>query len=273
MDFKTHFGRPFDFRHRSNLLIAIIVVLSGGVALVLWLSGSPGSVGLAPVFAFLLWALLREIDPDHQWPAIIGALLGSVWLLGALPFPSVLATGGLVVMTRIATSTTGRRLLASDLAAAAVFAVVIGFTVEGWAAGFGIAFAIYLDDRFRGENRIPAMATAALAAVGTTVVASTTGAFPDTIPAVTQYVAVAAGLASLALLLREPEEPTSRVDARHAAFIDRARLHASRAALGVLVFLTTVLTGPDAAGLLLVITAMWLAVLSNELESIRRRQK
>jgi hypothetical protein len=259
------------FRHRSNVLLAIIVVLSGGAALVLWLTGSPGSVGLAPVFAFLLWALLREIDPDHQWPAIGGAVMGSIWVLSGLPVPSVLATGGLVVMARITTSTTGRHLLATDLAAVAAFAVVIGFTVEGWAAGFGIAFAVYLDDRFRGENRIPAIAAAAVAAVGTTVVASGTGAFPETIPEVTQYVAVAAGLASLALLLREPAEPTSRVDARHAAFIDRARLHASRAALGVLVFLTTVLTGPDADGLLLVIAAMWLAVLSNEAESIRRR--
>jgi hypothetical protein len=271
MDFKSHLGRRFDFRIRSNLLLGIIVVASGGVALVLWLSGSSGSVGLAPIFAFLLWALLREIDPDHHWPAIIGAVLGGGWALAGFPLPSVLAVGGLVVMTRVMTSTTGRLLLSTDLAAAAVYAVVIGFTVEGWAAGFGIALAIYLDDRFRGENRLPAIATAAVAAVGTTVVASAAGAFPDTIPEVTQYVAVAGGLASLALLLREPALPTSRVDARHAAFIDQARLHASRAALGVLVFLTTILTGPDARGLLVVIAAMWLAVLSNEAESIRRR--
>lgn len=253
------------------MVVAIIVVLAAAAAVVIWLSGASASVLLAPVYVFLVWALLREIDPDHQLSAVVGAVLAGAWVLLGMPLPTVWAVGGLIVAARIATSTTGRRLLPIDLAVASVFGIAIGFTVEGWAAGFGIALALYLDDRFRGENRLPAIAASAITAIGTTAVATVAGAFPDTVPDVVQYLAIIAGVAALSLLIREPAMPTSRVDARHAAFIDPARMHASRSAIGILVFLMSVLTGADSEGLVLVIAALWLAVLSNEIEVIRRR--
>lgn len=273
MDFRSHLGRPFDFRHRSNVVVAIIVVLAAVAAGVLWISGTSANVLLAPVYAFVIWALLREIDPDHQWPAIVGAVLAGAWVLRGMPLSTVWATAGLVVATRITTSTTGRRLLPIDLVAVTVFGIAIGFSVEGWAAGFGIALALYLDDRFRGENRVPAIAASAITAIGTTVVATAAGAFPETVPDVIQYLAIVAGVAALGLLVREPAMPTSRVDARHAAFIDLARLHASRSIIGVLVFLMTIFTGAHSEGLVIVIAALWLAVLSNEIALIRRRKQ
>lgn len=262
-----------DFRHRSNVVLAMIVVLAAVAAVVMWFSGASANVLLAPVYVFLIWALLREIDPDHQLSALAGGLLSGAWVLPGMPLPTIWAMGGLIVGARIATSTTGRRLLPIDLGVVTVFGIAIGFTVEGWAAGFGIALALYLDDRFRGENRLPAVAASAITAIGTTVVATAAGAFPDTVPDVIQYLAIVAGVAALVLLVREPAVPTSRVDARHAAFIDTARLHASRSAIGVLVFLMTVLTGADSEGLVLVIAALWLAVLANEIEVIRRRKQ
>jgi hypothetical protein len=273
MDFRSHLGRPIDFRHRANVVVAIIIVSTGVAAVVLWLSGTSASVLLAPVHAFLIWAILREIDPDHQWSAIAGAVLAGAWVLWDMPLSTIWAIGGLIVATRITTSTTGRRLLPLDLAVVTVFGTAIGFTGEGWAAGFGIAVALYLDDRFRGENRLPAIAASAITAIGTTVAATVVGAFPETVPDVIQYVAIIAGVAALGLLVREPAVPTSRVDARHAAFIDQARLHASRSIIGVLVFLMTILTGADSEGLLTVVAGLWLAVLSNEIETIRRRRR
>jgi hypothetical protein len=255
------------------MVVAIIVVIVGVAAVVLWMSGRSVEVLLAPVFAFLIWAVLREIDPDHQWSAMSGAIIASAWLLQGMAVASLWATGGLIVASRITTLTTGRRLLPIDLAAITVFGIAIGFTLEGWAAGFGIALALYLDDRFRGENRLPAITASAVTAIGTTVVATAAGAFPDTAPDVVQYLAIVAGVAALVLLVREPAVPTSQVDARHAAFIDRARLYASRSIIGVLVFLMTILTGADAERLVIVIAALWLAVLSNEIELIRRRRR
>jgi hypothetical protein len=271
MDFRSHLGRPLDFRHRPNLVLAIVVVSTSVAAVVLWMSGEPGAVLWAPVHAFVIWALLREIAADHQWTAIIGAAAAGAWVLQGMAVTSVWAPGGLILAARITTSTTGRRLLPVDLGVVSVFGIAIGSTVAGWAAGFGIALALYLDDRFRGENRISTIATSAITAIGTTVVATAAGAFPDTAPDVVQYLAIIAGLAALALLVREPAVPTSKVDARHGAFLDRARLHTSRSVIGVLVFLMTILTGAQAEGLVIVIGALWLAVISNEIELIRRR--
>jgi hypothetical protein len=271
MDFRSHFGRPFDFRQRSNVILAVIVVVTGATAAVLWVAGDPATVLWAPVHAFVIWALIREIDPDHQWPAIVGALMAGAWVLQGMAISPIWAPAGLIVAARITTSTTGRRLLPVDLGVVSGIGIAIGFTVAGWAAGFGIALALHLDDRFRGESRLPAIAASAITAIGTTVVATAAGAFPDTAPAVVQYLAIIAGLAALTLLAREPAVPTSTVDARHGAFLDRARLHTSRSIVGVLVFLMTILTGAEAEGLVVVIGALWLAVISNEIELIRRR--
>lgn len=262
-----------DPRHLPNLLIGAIVIIIGGIAVVLWLNGAPGSIVLSPVVAFLIWGVLREIDPDHEWSALLGAVLAGTWGLTGRPLASVLALAGLMLTARLITHTTGRRPLPIDLGFVTVLGIAMGFSVEGWAAGFGIALAIYLDERFRGTVRLMAVGASAVTAVGTTVVATVAGAFPDRAPDVVEYMAVVAGLAALLLLAREPATPLSQVDARHAAFIDRARLHVSRSMIGVLVFLMTILTGADAVGLITVIGALVIAVISNEVELIRRRSQ
>lgn len=271
MAFKSHLFRSLDLRRPSNVSMVAIVVTSGVVALVLWLGDGSGQVFLAPVFAFLVWALTREVDPDHDWTALVGALLASVWVLSGGSVVSGLAVAGLLTAARIMTSTTGRRPLRTDLAWVTVFGVAIGFTVEGWAAGFGIAVALYLDERFRDEHRLEATVAAAVTALGTTIVATAAGAFPDRLPHVIQYLAIAAGVISLVLLVRDPATPISVVDARYAAFLDKARLHVSRSVVGVLVFLITILIGSEARGTVVLIAALALAVVSNEIELLRRR--
>lgn len=271
MDFRSHLLRPMDFRTPSNLLIGMITVVSGGIAVVFWLNGEPAEILLSPVYVFLVWALVREIDPDHQWWALAAATFTAVWELTGRPSTSAFAIAGLMLAARIATSTTGRRPLPVDLATMTVFGIAIGFTLEGWAAGFGIALAIYLDERFSGTNRLMAIGASALTAIGTTVVATVTDAFPERVPDVVEYLAVAAGVAALILLAREPATPIGQVDARHAAFIDKARLHVSRSIVGVLVFLMTILSGQDSEGLMIVIVALAIAVVSNEVELLRRR--
>lgn len=260
-----------DVRNRSNLIVMAAVLVTAGIAVVLWLNGEPGRVVLAPVYVFIVWALFREIDPDHEWSALVAAAFTAVWALVGWPLSSGFAMAGLLLAGRILTSTTGRRPLPVDLSVAAAFGIVIGYTVEGWAAGFGIALAIYLDDRFSKERRLMAVGFAVATAIGTTVVASLAGAFPETAPDINRLMAIVAGVVGLALIARDPAAPISQVDARHAAFIDGVRLHASRSMIGVLVFLMTVLTGGDAEGMVVVIVALGIAVVSNEIELIRRR--
>jgi hypothetical protein len=273
MDFKSHLGRPPDFRSPAFLIMVAAVALAAGLALLRWLGGEPATVFLAPVFTFLIWALMREIDPDHPWAAILAGTLSAGWVLVGGEVLSGWAVAGLMMSTRIVTSTTGRRPLGSDLAIVAVFGIAIAFTVEGWLAGFSIALAFYIDDRFRRENRMAAIAAATLTAIGATIVATLNSAFPEQFPDVIQYLAVTAGILGLVLLIREPATPISQVDARHAAFIEQDRLHVSRTLAGVVVFLMTLFAGPEGLAAVVLIIAIALAVVSNEVELLRRRAR
>lgn len=271
MDFRSHLVRPMDMRVRSNVVLIVLLVIAAGVALVLWLSRGPVELLLAPVFTFVIWALVREIDPDHEWAAALAGLIAGAWVLIGAPVLSVWAVAGLAVAARIVSGTTGRRLLPVDLVAVAALGTFIGLTVEGWVAGFGIALALYLDDRFRDESRLSVIAASALTAAGTTIVASSSDAFPETLPGVIQYVVIAAGVAALILLFREPATPISQVDARHAAFLDRTRLHISRTVVGVQAFVMAILAGTSGQGVIVVIGALVVVIISNEVELLRRR--
>ena len=270
MAFRTHLGRSLDFSHRSNVALVALVGLASGVALVLWLNGSPPEVFWAPVDLYVMWVLSREVDPDHPWTALVAGAGAGAWSLAFQPRPSALAIGGLAIAARITTSTTGRRPLPTDLAVVAVFGIAISFTIEGFIAGFAIAVAIYLDDRLHGESRGIQIAAAAITAVGAAVVATAARAFPQTLPELVPYLATATGVAALLLVLRDPAAPISQVDARHAAFIRQDRLHASRALIGIAVFATTLLVGQGASALTPTLGALLLVLSSNEVERIRR---
>jgi hypothetical protein len=118
-----------------------------------------------------------------------------------------------------------------------------------------------------------AIATATVTAIGATIVATLNSAFPDRFPEVIQYLAVIAGILGLVLLIREPATPISQVDARHAAFIEQDRLHVSRTLAGVVVFLMTLFAGAEGLAAVVLIIAIAMAVVSNEVELLRRRAR
>lgn len=273
MPFRSHLGRSLDVSNRFNAIMIVTVVAAVVAALVLWLGGEPGTVFLAPAHVFAVWALLREIDPDHPGVALVAGAAAGAWVFRDGPLISVLAVGGLVVAARIVTSTTGRRPLPTDLAVVSLGGIAIGFTVEGWIAGFGIAIALYLDDRLSSGQRTMQVVASAVTAIGTTVVATLAGAFPEQIPKVAPVLTVAAGVIALLLVAREPARPVSVVDARHGALVETGRLHASRTLVGLLVFSMTLLVGADAEGVLGVVFGLALAVGSNEFALVRRRER
>ncbi|HET8739091.1 MAG TPA: hypothetical protein VFO17_05095 [Acidimicrobiia bacterium] len=273
MDFRSHLARSFDFRSATNLTLAGLVLAALGVAVVRWLNGAAGEVFLAPVFVFVIWALLREIDPDHPWVALATGAVAGVWVLADRPVLSALAAGGLVVAARIITSTTGRRPLPIDLIAVTVLGIGIAFTVEGWLAGFAIAVAVYIDDRMRAEKRLGALAAAVITAVGATLVATATRAFPDGPPDIVEYLALLSGVIAVILLVRDPAPPISQVDARHAAFIDKARLHISRSVVGVAAFLMVLTMGSAAEDAIVIVVALAVVIVTNEIELLRRRDR
>jgi hypothetical protein len=273
MPFRSHLGRSFDPTNRNNLLMLVVCVGLGVVALLLWLDGRDGSVFLAPVLGFLGWALLREIDPDHGWTAIGSAVAVGAWALRDGPRVSALAVAGIMLAARLVSSTTGRRPLPGDLVFVSVAGTAMAFSVEGWVAGFGIAVAIYLDDRLSGPSKGSQVLAAGLTAFGATLVATLARAFPETMPRVVPLLALLAGVVALVLVARDPAEPTTLVDARHGALLSPVRIHVSRSLVGVLVFVATLAVGTDAPALIGLIVGISLAIVSNELELARRRSR
>ena len=272
MTFRSHIARDFDFSLPSNRLLVGLVGVGLIAGLAVWLTGGETTAICAPVHMFLAWALVRELDPDHEATALIAGFGAGLWVLAGFQVVGALTVLGLMLAARVVVRTTGRKPLVSDLVVLGVLTAVISFTVTGWVAGFGLAVAIYVDDRMSGKPSTPGAVTAALGALGASVVATLNQVFPQQMPDIRPLLVVAVGALALVAVIREPEIPTSLVDSRMKTPIGQARLHAGRGLIGVLMFLAAFLVGPDLEAMGPVIIAVTLVLVSNEIERIRRRR-
>jgi hypothetical protein len=271
VQFRSHVVRPIDPEspwNRAVLALSVVVGLVGAY-LTFFQDGAPLLAMEAGATAFLSWALARELDPDRQVPALMLSVIGgALALLGQataiLPFTALLMAARLVV------ETTGRRPLPTDLAGLAALATVVSFTPLGWVMGFGLAVAIYVDDRMAEEPNRTALFAALGAAIGSSVMASFSMAFPRTVPTIDPLVTAALGVLALIAVLREPLEPVSFVDSRTKKFLRRDRLQAGRALVGVLVFFGVVVSGAMAPAVVPMALVVAAALASTEVERLQR---
>lgn len=274
VQFRSHVTRPLDPTSPWNRAILGLSAAAGLVGVYLTLAHDRESL-LAVQAAgstFLTWALARELDPDRQVPAIALAALAGVWAL--LGFEAaILPLAGLLMTARLIVATTGRRPLPTDLAVMASLATVISFTPLGWTMGFGLAVAIYVDDRMSAEPSRLALLAALSAAVGSSVVASLSGAFPRTLPTVDPVLAAALGILAVIAVLREPLDPVSFVDSRSKRFLRRDRLHAGRAVGAILVFLGALVSGATAPAVVPMAVVVAVAIASTEAERLHRASR
>ncbi len=274
MTFRSHLTRPLDPRLPSNVTISgltLVVAAAGGVLALagdrtLWLPV------LAAGATFLTWALGRELDPDHQTTALIAALPAAALVLVGLEV-SILVTVTVMMSARLVVASTGRRPLATDLAGLVVLAGAASFTPLGWIAGFGLAIAIYLDDRIEGTHSGRAAVAAIGAAVAASLVANLTNALPQTVPEVRPLLTLALGALALIAVSRDPVAPSSLVDSRRKALLDPARLHAGRALVGLVLFVGGLLDPTQTAVLATMGLALGLALGADSLERIRRGRR
>ena len=105
-----------------------------------------------------------------------------------------------------------------------VLAGAVSFTPLGWVAGFGLAVAIYLDDRMEETHSGRAVVAAIGAAVAATVVATLTDALPQTLPQVRPLLTLALGALALIAVSRDPVAPSSLVDSRRKSLLVPERL-------------------------------------------------
>lgn len=252
----------------------LILGMTGAVlvaAAVIWRMGGPVTVFLAPLYTFGIWSFGREIDPDHNWTALVGGAAAGLWVLAGFDVINLFAVVGLVVAARLVVNSTGRRPLTSDLVVIGLYATLISTSPDLWVAGFGLAVAIYVDDRMTGEPTTVGAVIALLAALGSSGVASLSGAFPQALPEIRPLFVVAVGVIGLIGVVREPPQPTSLVDSRMRTPISQPRLHAGRSLIGVLLFVTAFLLGPDAIAVGPVALTLAMALAMTEVGRIAAR--
>ncbi|HEX6147375.1 MAG TPA: hypothetical protein VF083_11400 [Acidimicrobiia bacterium] len=271
MRFRSHLMRPLDLSDPWNRSVLFLSVVAGAVGA--YLTIFEGRDILLAVeaggSAFLAWALCRELDPDRQAPAVAVAVFCAAWALLGME-TAILPFAALLVVARILVGTTGRRPLPGDLLVVAVGATLVSLTPLGWVMGFGLAVAIYVDERMAEESNRVALLAALAAAVGSSVVTNLSDAFPRTMPTFRPLLISSMGLLALVAVLREPVDPVSFVDSRNKRFLRRDRLHAGRATAGILVVLGAIVSGEAALAIVPMGLVVATALVSTELERRKR---
>lgn len=270
MAFRSHVVRSMDLSLPSNRLVVGVAGVGLIAAAAVALTGGPTSAWWAPVYIALMWTLARELDPDHPSTALIAAVGGGLWVLAGFEVSGLTAILGLMLAARLVLNSTGRRPLLLDYIGLGVLAAAISLTITGWVGGFGIALAMYVDDRMADEHRPMAMVSAAVTALAASIVVSAAQVFPQEVPDARSVVVIAIGLVALVAVAREPEPPISLVDSRMKTQLLPGRLHAATAMVGVLVFLAAFLSGPNGVTMVPAAAVVVLALASNEIERIRR---
>ncbi|MGH8952335.1 MAG: hypothetical protein ACRDX9_12990 [Acidimicrobiia bacterium] len=271
MQIRSHLLRPFDPTDPWNRAVLALSAIAGMVGAYLTISQGrePLLAVQAAGTALLSWAVCRELDPDRQLPAIVLTVFGGVWaMLGNET--AILPFAGLLLVTRLLVESTGRRPLPTDLAVVAVIASVISFTPLGWVMGFGVAVAVYVDDRMAETSNRAALIAAMAAAVGSSVVASLTDAFPRAIPSFRPILIASLGLVAVISVLREPVDPVSFVDSRNKRFIRRDRVQAGRVTAAILVFIGSAVAGEEALAVVPMALVIVTALASTEVERLQR---
>lgn len=271
MRYRTHLGRALDPDNRWNRAIVILSLLAGMTGAVLtiildrdlWLAVQAGGT------TFLAWALAREIDPDRQVTAIAAAVAGGAWVLAG-GATALLPMAGLLLAARLVINTVGLRPLPTDLAFMVVLAGAISFTSLGWVMGFALAVGIYIDERMAEEHDRIGLYAAIGAAAVSSLVATISGAVPDDLTAVHPLLAAGVGVLALVAVGREPPHPISFIDARGDRFLRQDRLWATRALVGLAIFVGAVLSAGDAPIVIPMAMTLGIAVISSEVERIRR---
>jgi hypothetical protein len=271
MAFRTHVGRRLNLTLGSNRLILGLTAVTAIAALAVMITSDIAEVWVAPFHVFLTWALVREIDPDHDWTALAAAFFAGLWVIVGEGTVSVMALLGLMMAARLVLNSTGRRPLNTDLIGLVLLGSAVAFTPAGWVAGFGLAVAIYIDDRLSPEPRTRAVLAAALAAMGASAVATLTSALPETLPDIRPLLTVVIGIVALAGIMREPVEPLSVTDSRDRRLLEPRRLHAARGLVGIVLFLSALLNGPEAVGLVPAFLGYALALFTEGLDRLQRR--
>ncbi len=157
MEFRKMSGlaRPIDWNYPTNRLIIILTVVSGilfGVSSLVDGNGfvEAGVDGFWTVAAmFSAWALAREIDPDHEYSAFIGAVAAPFLVSDSLGLSAIAM---LVLFSRLVSRSTGFKATLPDSIALLVLVTLALFISNPWVIGLMATLAFLLDARMENPN-------------------------------------------------------------------------------------------------------------------------
>jgi hypothetical protein len=168
----TGIGRPLDPRYPTNLAISVltpVVIVVGALFRLVTGNGLLDSAGWGfgvGVGFFLAWAFARELDPDYDRSAFVGAALFLVGVVvtGLRP-PSLLLVFWFLYISRVLNRTTGLPILLTDAVVGLALAGWLAFQGE-WMIGILTAIAFVLDGMLAEPNRKMLIFAALAALVG-----------------------------------------------------------------------------------------------------------
>ncbi|HEX5351845.1 MAG TPA: hypothetical protein VFW58_09475 [Trichococcus sp.] len=105
-------GRNMDFSYKTNQMIVLSSVLAAAIG---WMLTSAVLSGVYVGFGvFLTWALVRELDPNHEYSALLAAAFS---LLNLLYYENVqlLVVVWILLLMRIINGITGKELTTFDI--------------------------------------------------------------------------------------------------------------------------------------------------------------
>ena len=205
----TSIGRPIEPKYATNkailLLMPVAALIAGVVNLMQQAGGGPDATG--PVVAFLVvfggWALGRELAPDDNPAAFVGAALAFIGLWW-WPSPSLLLLFTALSLSRIVNRSTGLTARPSDSVIVTALVIWTMVSLQNPLLGVVAALVFSLDARLEEPNRRQWLfAAACLTAVGVQVWLIGSDSLAVTVlPEPRSVIAAVTLLAFLALSLR-----------------------------------------------------------------------
>ncbi|WP_135611535.1 hypothetical protein [Methanococcoides sp. AM1] len=159
----TSINRPVDPDYPTNRLmiwISAIVLVAGSLFHLSLNNTTSASIiyGItAGISVFLVWAISREVDPDHEIAAFVPVILSfvPVMVFGIHP---VLPLFWLLLLLRIVDRSTGLKAGIFDTIAVFLLSVFLTYQMT-WLFGILTATAFFIDSRASYPNRIHLIAS------------------------------------------------------------------------------------------------------------------
>ncbi len=154
----TSIGRPIEPKYPTNKAILVLMVVAALIAGAVAFAQGVGGVAsaAAALTAFLVvfgcWALGRELAPDDNSAAFVGAILAFI-ALWWWPSPSLLLLFTALALSRIVNRSTGLTARLGDSVIVTALVIWSMVSLQNPLAGVAAALAFVMDARMADPNR------------------------------------------------------------------------------------------------------------------------